>query len=160
MFCPNCGKSDQTENSYCRQCGEFLVGSKSLGALSFGGITPRQNVNSITVLSLIAAIFSLFAAGWMYLTDFNIPFVLYFGATVLICNALWHFSNIYTARKLASKISGKTNRDDGSQAEIPAAKTRELLEPADMSDHVPASVTENTTRHLSKTARPDTSKLD
>lgn len=148
MFCPNCGKSDQEENSYCRQCGEFLVGTKSLGAFSFGGVTPRQNVNAISLLSLIAALISLLAALWMYITKFNFSVALYFGAAILLCNAFWHLANIYTARKLASRILQDPRGEERAQTVIPEAETRELLEPADMSDQIPATVTENTTRQL------------
>lgn len=148
MFCPNCGKSDQEENSYCRQCGEFLVSTKRLGAFNFGGVTPRQNVNAISLLSLIAALMSLFAAIWMYLTNFNLPVALFFGAAILLCNAFWHLSNIYTARKLASRILKNDKTETKGQSSIPGAATHELLEPADLSDHIPAPVTENTTRHL------------
>jgi len=147
MFCPNCGKPDQEENTYCRQCGEFLVGTKSLGAFSFGGVTPRQNVNAISLLSLIAALLSLLAALWMYITKFNFSVALYIGAAVLLCNAFWHLANIYTARKLASRILQNPKSEKGQTA-MPRAETRELLEPADMSAVIPATVTENTTRHL------------
>lgn len=147
MFCPNCGKPDQEENTYCRQCGEFLVGTKSLGVFSFGGVTPRQNVNAISLLSLIAALLSLLAALWMYITKFNLPVALYLGAAILLCNAFWHLANIYTARKLASRIL-QNPKDEKGQAAMPMAETRELLEPADMSDVIPVTVTENTTREL------------
>jgi hypothetical protein len=148
MFCPNCGNPDQEENTYCRQCGEFLVGTKSLGAFSFGGVTPRQNVNAISLLSLIAALLSLLAALWMYITKFNLPIALYLGAAILLCNAFWHLANIYTARKLASRILQNPRGDEKGQTAMPRAETRELLEPADMSSVIPATVTENTTRQL------------
>jgi hypothetical protein len=148
MFCPNCGRSDQEENSYCRQCGEFLVGTKRLGAFNFGGVTPRQNVNAISLLSLIAALISLLAALWMYITKFNFSLALFVGAAVLLCNAFWHLANIYTARKLASRILQNTKGEEKGQTAMPGPETRELLEPADMGDHIPATVTENTTRQL------------
>jgi hypothetical protein len=147
MFCPNCGKPDQEENTYCRQCGEFLVGTKRLGAFNFGGVTPRQNINAISLLSLIAALISLFAAWWMYMTRFEFPLALFFGAAILLCNAFWHAANIYTSRKLASRILQNPKGEKGRTA-MPPAETRELLEPADMSSVIPATVTENTTRQL------------
>lgn len=148
MFCSNCGKADQEENSYCRQCGEFLIGTKRLGAFNFGGVTPRQNVNAISVLSLIAAFMSLIAALWMYITHFNLPLALFFGAAVLVCNAIWHLTNIYTARKLASRMLKSSKDDAKHQPEVEGLPTKDLLEPADMSDHIPATVTENTTHQL------------
>lgn len=148
MFCPNCGKPDQEENSYCRQCGEFLVSTKRLGGFNFGGVTPQQNVRAITLLSLVAALLSLLAALWMYLTKFNFPLALFFGAAILVSNAIWHLSNIYTARKLAERMSGSTKTVDKTQDALVDAPTKELLNPADMSGHIPAPVTENTTREL------------
>lgn len=146
MFCPNCGKPDQNENSYCRQCGQFLADLRRTG---FGGITPRQNVNSITILSAIGAIVSLLSALWMYYTRFSIPIVVYLGAAVLLCNAAWHVSNIFTVRKLASRITRNSKgSEEEDQTVIQDSGARDLLNPADMSDHIPASVTEKTTRNL------------
>lgn len=156
MFCPNCGNPDQAENSYCRQCGEFL----SKGGAAFGGVSPRDNINSISILSGVGAAVSLVIALWMYTSRFSVPIVLYLGAAILICNAAWHIANIYTVRKLASRIPKTRKETTHDQSAIAGAPTKDLLNPADMSDHIPASVTENTTRHLSKTAKSDTSKLD
>jgi hypothetical protein len=143
MYCPSCGKSDQNGNSYCRQCGEFLADPKQTG---FGGITPRQNINSITILGAIGAIVSLLTALLMYYTRFSIPIVLFIAAAVLLCNTAWHIANIYTARKLASRITRKGAAEGPAALSDPA--TRDLLNPADMSDHIRASVTEKTTRNL------------
>lgn len=155
MFCPNCGRADQAENSYCRQCGGFLAAPNQSG---FGGITPRQNVNSITVLAAIGAIVSLLSALWMYYTRFSIPIVLYLGAAVLLCNAAWHIANIFTARKLASRILKSENGRLQDQAELPNAGAAELLNPADNRDYIPATVTENTTRRLAESVRSPQSK--
>jgi hypothetical protein len=70
------------------------------------------------------------------------------GAAVLLCNAFWHLANIYTARKLASRILQSPKGEEKGQTAMPGAVTRELLEPADMSGIVPPTVTEHTTRHL------------
>jgi hypothetical protein len=147
MFCPNCGKSEQIPNSYCRQCGEFL--NFKAGSISkYGGNSPLENLGSINSLSLIGAIFSIFAAVWMYATQMQIPIVLYFGAAILICNAAWHFSNFFVGIKLKRRL--KTAREELSQPQkqVQSAVTKELLPEAKFEDIVPASITENTTKNL------------
>ncbi|MDQ3321731.1 MAG: hypothetical protein M3525_04750 [Acidobacteriota bacterium] len=105
MFCPNCGKAEQTENTYCRSCGAFLNGGNKLSIFSFGGISPRQNVQTINILSVAASIISLLAGIWMYATNFNVPVVLYFAASILLCNAFWHFSNFLVGMKLKKRLN-------------------------------------------------------
>lgn len=148
MFCPNCGKADQKENTYCRSCGEFLPDLNKNALMRFGGVTPQQNANIISFLSLFASIVSLLAGLWMYATNFNVPIVLYLGAALLICNAIWHVSNFYTIRKLSKRLN-PTEKSFPETLENKAVSQKELQE-ADLSDVVPISVTENTTRQLSK----------
>lgn len=159
MFCPNCGKPDQAKNSYCRACGQFLPDLNSMARPGFGGHTPQDNARSISFLSLIAGIISVFAGIWMYVTRFNAPVVLYIAAAVLICNALWHFSNMYIARKLSTRIDPqRSSATDASNISgeasdnvptldyvppvnaLPAAETNKFI--------TPDSVTEPTTKKL------------
>lgn len=151
MYCPNCGKADQIENSYCRSCGEFLNYSKKQSALTFGGNTPQQNVSAINILSLIAAAFSLFAGIWMYLTRFEVPFVLFFAAAILLCNAGWHISNFIVGMKLKKRLNTARNELSEKTENQPSVKTQELLPEADFTHIVLPSIVENTTRKLTKT---------
>ncbi|CAN5438817.1 hypothetical protein BH20ACI1_BH20ACI1_22150 [soil metagenome] len=146
MFCPNCGKGDQKENTYCRQCGEFLPDLTKNALKRFGGVTPQQNANIISSLSLFASIVSLLAGLWMYATNFNVPIVLYLGTALLICNAIWHVSNFYTIKKLSKRLN-PTDENLSKYLEDKTATQKELNEP-DFSDAVPMSVTEKTTRKL------------
>jgi hypothetical protein len=147
MFCPNCGKSEQIPNSYCRQCGEFL-NSKNGSISKYGGNSPLENLSSINGLSLIGGVFSLFAAFWMYATKMNIPIVLYFAAAILICNAGWHFSNFFVGVKLKRRLKTARQELSQSQNQVQSAATKELLPESDLTNFVPASITENTTREL------------
>lgn len=144
MFCSNCGKPDQAENGYCRACGEFLADPSRSSLIAFGGKTPQQNVNAINILSVLAAIASILAAVWMYKTQFSVPVALYFGAAMLICNAIWHLSNLSVGIKLKRRLGKAKNPTDTS------AKTNELLPEMNQQDIIPASVTEKTTLHLSE----------
>lgn len=148
MFCPNCGKSEQIENSYCRRCGEFLNYSNKHSALSFGGNSPQQNVNTINILSLIAAFISLFAGIWMYATQFNVPIVLYFAAAILLCNTGWHLSNFIVGTKLKKRLNQAKEKLFETDKHLQSAKTKELLPEANFENYVPTSITENTTKHL------------
>lgn len=144
MFCPKCGKADQSPDAYCRSCGEFLHDPNRSNIIAFGGKTPQQNVNAINILSVLAAIASLLAAIWMYQTRFNEPIALYFGAALLLCNAFWHLSNFYTGLKLKRRLGNSKSVEES----LPSATTRELLPEMNQDDLVPPSVTERTTRNL------------
>lgn len=156
MFCSNCGKADQTSNTYCRSCGQFLRTASSGPIAAFGGITPRENVNSINLLSVIATIASLVTVILMYLTAFNEPVILYLAAAILICNAGWHISNLIVGLKLRRRL-GLTAADNDEvvnrQEELPAAETRELLPVGDAASPLPLSVTEETTKNLKDKVR-------
>ncbi len=147
MFCPNCGKPEQIPNSYCRQCGEFL-NFKSGSISKYGGNSPLENLSSINGLSLIGAVFSLFAAFWMYATKMNIPIVLYFGSAILICNAAWHFSNFFVGIKLKRRLKTARQKLSQPQNQVQSAVTKELLPEAEFESYVQKSITEHTTREL------------
>lgn len=153
MFCQNCGKSDQPPNSYCRQCGEFISDPKQTSQ-SFGGNTLQQNTGVVSVISLSASVSSLLAGFWMFITQFNVPIVLYFGAAVLICNAIWHFSNFIVVRKMRKRLNLAREENKAPQLQTNLTGDPATLQSADTNDLIsPLSVTENTTRHLQKEDR-------
>ena len=148
MFCSNCGAAEQTPDTYCRSCGDFLEHRTTGSRLAFGGRTPQQNLTSINILSLVAAIISIHAGVWMYLTHFNVRFVLYLGAAVLLCNAIWHFSNFVVSTKLERRLKKAKGDLTAEPAQVSAAETRELLPTGTQPDAIPLSITESTTRDL------------
>ncbi len=139
-------------------CGEFLsnfnksnltgFGFNKSTLTSFGSVTPQQNANTIGVINVFASIFSLLAGLWMFATNFNVPIVLYLGAALLICNAIWHTSNFYMINKLSKRLN--PTKDDFSKQLEDQKTSQKYLQEADFSNNVPNSVTENTTRHLSE----------
>ncbi len=149
MYCSNCGKADQKENAYCRNCGEFLPDSSKNSRLVFGVNTPQQTANIISGVSLIASVLSLLVVLWLYATGFNIPMVIYLAAATLICNTIWHAANFFLVQKWAKQFKSKSEKSD-SQKEVTGDKfsQRKTLPTADLSDVVPISVTENTTGRL------------
>ena len=152
MFCPTCGKADQSPDTYCRACGQFLKEPASTAIASFGGRTSRENVNAISILSIIAALASVVVAILLYLTRFNEPIILYLAAAVLLCNAAWHLSNLIVSLKLRRRLIHTKARSE-EQTQLTAAETRELLPVGDPATPRPLSITEDTTKNLKDKVR-------
>lgn len=158
MFCPNCGKADQKENTYCRNCGEFLPDFKiKKKSLSFGGDTPEEQIKTNLYLNLMSAFVSAALAIALYVSFLGqdaLP-VVYLTVGFLAAMSGWQFSTFYIGLKLKKNFSkrrldSETDIQERTQIQLESAKTKELLNEADFSDVVPISVTENTTRHLSE----------
>ena len=156
MFCPDCGKSDQTENTYCRQCGEFLPDSKNPKA-----IYTSENPKTLILGPLGLSFFSLFLSFsteiillLVFLKEENLPavplnflIICYFGISIL------QAVNIYYLYKLAKK-SGiiffwEKKKDEQDKLFVDDKEKKNLPE-ADFSDIIPPSVTEHTTKQLQK----------
>ncbi len=159
MFCPNCGKADQIENSYCRKCGEFLTGSSKKTLPAFGGNTPEEQIRANLFLNLLSAIVSLILAVSLYWTfgwkSGDVPPIIYIVAAFLLAMCGWQFSTFLIGLKLRRNFNqrkGETEKDVFSETtkNLSSANTRELLNEADLTDVVTTSVTENTTKHLSE----------
>ena len=113
MFCPKCGNANQTENTYCRQCGTFLPDFNKLEKKT---ITPEQHLKANTVLNFLTAGTSLTLAILLYcffLGQTGTHPVIYATAGFLIAIFGWqvqiiirtfqlkkHFKNPKTRRKL------------------------------------------------------------
>lgn len=63
MFCPKCGTGQQQADAYCKRCGEWLSDVK-------GGKrrnqSPEQRLKTISILSGVSAVFSLFSTFVLY----------------------------------------------------------------------------------------------
>lgn len=155
MFCPNCGKSDQKEKSYCRQCGEFLPNLSKKKLLAWGGETPEKQIRTSLSLNLISAIACLIFGILLLSTMGNrgdTTFVVTVAAVLLLTNALWQISNFTIGLKLRKHLKRRQeNEENNVQNEISStAETKELLTEAKFENVVPASVTENTTTRLTE----------
>lgn len=155
MFCPKCGQADQTENSYCRNCGEFLPGSTKNKMVSFGGDTPEEQIRTNLVLNLMSAIVSLALAIALYVNFLgkDAPPLIYLTAAFLLAMSGWQFStciiNLKLRKNFKQRREGITAENQAEQqTRFDSAKTQELLNEADFSNVVPTTVTENTTQHL------------
>ena len=148
MFCPRCGKPDQMQETYCRQCGLFLPDfSKPIKRES----PPEEHLKANTVLSVMTIIASFTLSFFLFLVlgfrSFTHPLI-YITAGVLLAIGGWHIQTLI--RTLMLKQQWK-RRDPLEFKSTPTAKLGE----ADFADAIPASVTEHTTRHLAKTKSTD-----
>ncbi len=149
MFCPKCGNPDQTPESYCRQCGIFLPDlSKPVRTET----PPETHFRANIVLSsmTIVACTTLSILLWTMLAFRpDTPTLIYVTAGLLFAMAIWHIQTLYRTLQLRKHFKkAKVTRELDT---VRAADTGKLLDEADLSDVVPASVTEHTTKHLSET---------
>ncbi len=151
MFCPKCGKADQSPETFCRQCGVFLPDLEKPGKQP---IRPEEHVTANLVLSAMTIVASLILAVLLYLRfgyRENTPALIYLTIGILIAIGAWHIQAVW--RSLMLKKHFKKNKRseppelDG-KSEIINAKS--LAQP-DLEHFVPASVTDRTTKHLSET---------
>lgn len=160
MFCPNCGKSDQTENTYCRQCGDFLNDFKKKSKMTtFGGETPQEQIRTNLVLNFMSAIVSIASGLYLFIrfSDLGSEFaMIMLVAAFLLAMGGWQLSTFYVGlklRKIFNKnlIKAEVENEIAVKNKLNDLATNELLPQADFSNDVPASVVENTTRKLKET---------
>ena len=156
MFCPKCGKADQLPETYCRQCGLYLLDfSKPLKRES----PPEEHLKANTVLSVMTIIASFTLSFLLFLVlgfkSFTHPLI-YVTAGILLAIGGWHIQTLIRTLMLKKQWKRRVPLSDIQAAplETPAAfksgPTAKLLDQADFTDAIPVSVTEHTTRHLAE----------
>jgi hypothetical protein len=153
MFCPKCGKADQSPETFCRQCGQYLQDyEKSVKKK----IQPEEHLKANLFLNLLTALTSLTLAILLYsifLGKEDTPVIIYVTAGFLTAMTAWQVQTFWRTILLRKHFK-KRNAAQKTSAEIQAAPyleskpTNELLPEADFKDYVPASVVEKTTRKL------------
>lgn len=151
MFCPKCGKSDQTPETYCRQCGVFLP---DLSKPAKKTQTPADHVRTNLVLNALTVVTSFTLAILMYsMLAFrnNTHPLIYVTAGLLIAMGCWHTQTLWRSILLRRHFQ-KAKRPESAklESETGTPATGKLLEQADFENFVPPSVTDHTTKHLSK----------
>ena len=156
MFCPRCGKADQLPESYCRQCGLFLP---ELSKLVNRELPPEEHLKANTVLSVMTIVtsFTLSILLWAFFGARSETHPLIFvTAGLLIAIGGWHIQTLIRTQRLKKQWQRRTPLAEieaalpETQQAFKSAATAELLDEANFADAVPASVTENTTRHLAE----------
>lgn len=151
MFCPKCGNAGQKPETYCRNCGVFLPDLEKLEQRE-DPLALNIKVNSF--FSAASALISLGLAILIY-SQYNnpgmIPFVLNIVAAFLVVMFVWQTTAFIRTRSLKKQIHElrpPRETDSIQDALAGGLKTAELLPSAELSDTVPASVTDRTTREL------------
>ncbi len=151
MFCFKCGQSDQSPETYCRQCGIFLRDPDQPAKKK---TTPEDHIKANSFLSLMTAIVSLALA--ISLNTFVIKsdgthWLIYVVMGFLFAISAWQVQTFIRMRMLKRQIEKMRPSHNSVEPEDrlkPAQDTQRLLDEADLSNVVPASVTENTTKNL------------
>ncbi len=153
MFCPKCGKADQLADAYCRQCGFLLPDlTKPVKRES----PPEEHLKANIVLSLLTIIASFTMAVLLYaILGFRSDThpLIYATAGILIAIGGWHIQTLIRTLKLKQQFKRRTPPAESALPKTqPAVQspTVRLLNTADFTDTVPASVTEDTTKHLAE----------
>jgi hypothetical protein len=152
MFCPKCGAADQSVDSYCKRCGEWLPDTSHLGRKR-GRLTRRtpeqrnQKMRILEAASFLAALSSAFIIGAYFSGKLEKP-ALVIALDLSVVTAIFQVVNFIIGRSLQKRL--KQGRDDAEKdLALKPASERFQLHQADTSVLVqPASVTEGTTAIL------------
>ena len=160
MYCPRCGKAEQVPETFCRQCGLFLP---DLSKPVKRELPPEDHLKANTVLNSLTIIVSLTLSFLLFAVRPSGHPLIYATAGILIAIGAWHIQTLIRTQKLKKQWKRRIPLNEiqtGSPETEPAfnsASTAKLLDQADLVDAVPASVTENTTRHLVERQQPKVS---
>jgi len=156
MFCPRCGKSEQLPETYCRRCGLFLP---NLSKPAKRESPPEEHLRANKVLNALTIVVSFTLAILLYsILAFrpNTHPLIYVTAGLLIAMGSWHIQTFIRTLKLTkqwkrrSRFSEPGGALPGSPAAVESISTAKLLDQVDVVNTHPPSVTENTTKHLTK----------
>lgn len=154
MFCPKCGKSEQQVNTFCRNCGTFLP---DFDKLESKVISPEQHFAANTTLNVMTAIVSLalvLTLHLMFTGKDGTPIVIYLTIGFLTAIFFWQAQVFWRTWQLKKQFPGLNRKNENPIVEhtplFESTNTRELLNEADLSNVVPPSIVENTTRKLSE----------
>ena len=162
MFCPNCGEADQKHETYCRKCGSFLA---EFGKIKKSERPVDENFTANLVLSAMTGVTSLVLAIILYvmfLGKESTPVIIYIVAGFLTAMFAWQLQSFLRTIQLKKqfKRQSKSSREQTEQTPtenvLESKPTNELLPEADFENLVPASVTENTTKHLNQKIKRST----
>lgn len=154
MFCHNCGKSDQSENTYCRRCGIFLPDFTKPEKRE---ISPEEHIKYNIVLSFMTIVVGLALSVLLFsffLGKENTPALIYVTAGFLIAMSAWQIQTLWRSFQLKKHFKRRRNdaaehQNQDSPNVFESAPTKQLSNEADFADAVPArSVIEHTTSRL------------
>lgn len=169
MFCPNCGKSEQSPDSYCRNCGQFLTdfsGKSYLINRILGGNRPDTQVNINLTINVVTTLASCLLLGFLNgyydslyeKTGQTAPTVIYLVYIFLGLVAAWQTLGFLVNSRLKKKLSERKKvkapvDSTINEKAVQSGPTQKSLPQANFDNAVPASVVEETTRTLEKSPR-------
>ena len=147
MFCPKCGAADQSAESYCKRCGDWVP---DVDALTRPGLfrkrTREEKLRKIRVLEMVSAGLSLTSAAIIAAVLVGNDTQLLFLA--FLCSlfvALYQGVNFYLGRNLQQKINQSRVKEMRTSPESRVG----ALNSGEATDFVNnISVVENTTKRL------------
>lgn len=158
MFCPKCGGEDQEIETYCRQCGGYLPDFENTARRER---TPAEQFKMSLVFNLLSAVAGVSMAIALFVVhagqDDTHP-VIFAAISLFLVISTWQTVSFFNNLKLRRRFVREEGKepDAAGRQEFVARETKELLAEADMSDFVPASVTENSTRDLGEKIKVST----
>ena len=159
MYCPKCGKGEQSPDSYCRNCGDFLVDATNNASLMnrvLGIGSPDKQIKFALTINLVTAIVSgllLFSLmgyfdGAARATGVPPPRIVYLVYIFLGLVSVWQLLSFTVGttyrKKLSDRKKAALSTDPGARSSLP---------PADETNIVKSSITEQTTRNLENVPR-------
>ena len=153
MFCPKCGAAEQSTDSYCKRCGEWLPDTSRLGR-RHGRLrmrTPEQRNRRMRILEAVSALSALAAAvliSAVLAGKLDKP-ALVIAMDLCIVTAIFQVVSFLIGHSL-QKRQKKQGRDEVDKSmNLESGRADRQLDPADTSRLVrPPSVTESTTALL------------
>lgn len=154
MFCPNCGNANQTQNSYCRQCGIFLP---DFDKITKREVTPEQQITITSTFNFLSGLISLILTiilHFLYTGKEGTPIIIYVVIGFLTANFFWQAQAFWRTLQLKKQFPKRMkleqiNEDSANQ--MPrgdSLPTNKLLTEQDLEGFTPIMVTENTTKNL------------
>ncbi|HEY0171686.1 MAG TPA: hypothetical protein VGB98_11745 [Pyrinomonadaceae bacterium] len=116
MFCPKCGADDQSADSYCRRCGEWLPDIDALARpLLFRKSTREQKIRKMRILEAISAGLSLTSAAIIISVlrggaDTQLLILAVFCCLIV---AAYQVINFYLGRKLQQSVDQSRTQSTG-----------------------------------------------
>jgi hypothetical protein len=157
MYCPRCGKAEQVPETFCRQCGLFLP---DLSKPIKRELPPEDHLKANTVLNSLTILVSFTLSILLFAVRPSSHPLIYATAGLLIAIGAWHIQTLIRTQKLKKQWKrraplAEVNRGwPEPERAVKSASTAKLLDQANFADTIPASVTENTTRHLVSHSTP------
>jgi hypothetical protein len=149
LFCSKCGAADQSGDSYCRQCGEWISSASGSRRSSREG-----RIRSIKMLQIIGIALSFLSGAIIvaFLRGGDAS-LLQLAAVCAFLVAIYQTVAFFIGNKVLLPKNNNNGEETGTR-DIETAESRNVLPAADTNEFgVPGSVTENTTELLNTVPR-------